>query len=68
MKCDAELIKWVNDTIIPILTTDFLEDIIVSNEAEGEIGLNWYDTVKVHNNANIQEIEAAIQKAHEIVE
>ncbi len=68
MKCDAELIKWVNDTIIPILTTDFLKDTIVSNEAEGEIGLNWYDTVKVHNNANIQEIEAAIQKAYEIVE
>ena len=68
IKCDAELIKWVNDTIIPILTVDFLEDIIVSNEAEGEIGLNWYDTVKVHNNANIQEIQTAIQKAYEIAE
>ena len=68
VRCDAELIKWVNDTIIPILTIDFLEDIIVSNEAEGEIGLNWYDTVKVHNNANIQEIQTAIQKAYEIAE
>ena len=68
VRCDAELIKWVNDTIIPILTIDFLEDIIVSNEAEGEIGLNWHDTVKVHNNANIQEIQTAIQKAYEIAE
>ena len=68
MKCDAELIKWVNDTIIPILTTDFIKDIIVHNEAIGEIGLNWYDTVKIHNNANIQEIQAAIQKAYEIAE
>lgn len=66
MKCDAELIKWVNDLIIPVVTTDFLEDIIVHNEAEGELGMNWFDTVKIRNNATLDEIEEAIQKVYEI--
>ena len=66
MKCDLKLIKWVNDTIIPLLTTDFLTDIIVSNKAEGEIGFNWYDVVKISNNADNQEILNAVQKAIEI--
>lgn len=56
MKCDPEKIKWVNDTIIPILTTDYLEDIVVHNEAEGELGFNWADTLKLDNNASIEQI------------
>lgn len=68
MKCDSELIKWVNDTIIPILTTDFIKDIIVHNEAEGEIGYNWCDLVTIHNNASIEEIQIALDKAKEIEE
>ena len=65
---DIELIKWVNDTIIPILTTDFLTDIIVHNEATGEVGFNWYDSVPISNGANLSEIAEAIEKAREIEE
>ena len=68
MRCDAELIKWVNDTIIPILTIDFIKDIIVHNEAEGAIGYNWCDLVTIHNNASIEEIQIALDKAKEIEE
>ena len=64
---DATIIKWVNDTIIPILTVDFIKDIIVHNEAEGEIGYNWYDTVKINNNANLDEIESARLKAQDLI-
>lgn len=64
---DVELIKWVNDTIIPILTMDFLEDTIVHNEAEGEIGFNWYDTVPIANQASVQVISEALEKAEEMV-
>lgn len=67
VKNDKDIIKWVNDTVIPILTTDFLEDIIVHNEAEGEIGFNWYDTVPISNGANTQEITEAIEKAKELL-
>lgn len=65
---DAKIIKWINDTIIPILTTDFITDIIVHNEAEGEIGYNWYDTVKVANGASTLDIQKAIRKAKKILE
>lgn len=64
---DAAIIKWVNDTIIPILTVDFIKDIIVHNEAEGEISYNWYDTVKINNNANLDEIESARLKAQDLI-
>lgn len=65
VKEDAELIKWVNDTIIPIITVDFIEDQIIPNEAVGEIGYNWYDTVKISNDASIEEIQEALLKAKE---
>lgn len=62
---DPVLIKWVNDTIIPILTTDFLEDIIVHNQAEGELGFDWYNTIKISNNASFEEITETINKLKE---
>lgn len=67
VKCDATIIKWVNDNIIPLMTKDFVTDIIVHNEAEGEIGFNWYDTVKISNNASIEEVQEAIEKAKELI-
>ena len=65
MKEDASLIKWVNDTIIPILTTDFLTDAIVHNEAEAELGYNWYDTIKLPNNSSIEDIDVILNKLKE---
>ena len=65
MKEDASLIKWVNDTIIPILTTDFLTDTIVHNEAESELGYNWYDTIKLPNNSSIEDIDVILNKLKE---
>ena len=67
VKCDAQIIQWVNNNIIPLMTKDFITDTIVHNEAEGEIGFNWYDTVKISNNASIEEITEAIEKAKELI-
>ena len=64
---DAELIQWVNDTIIPLLTKDFLKDIIVHNEATGEIGYNWFDTIPLNNNASLEEIKEALEKAEKLL-
>lgn len=66
IKYDAKIIKWLNDTIVPILTTDIFEDTIVHNEAEGELGFNWADTVALKNNATLEEVEEAMLKAKEI--
>lgn len=62
VKEDAEIIKWLNDTIIPLMTKDFLEEQIVHNEAAGEIGYNWYDLFKVENNASLEEVQKVIDE------
>ena len=66
LKDDVELIKFTNDTIIPILTKDFLVDQVVHNEATGEIGYNWYDSVSIPNKASIEAITEARIKAKEM--
>lgn len=53
---DPEVIKWVNDTIIPLLTTDFIPNQRIPNSAEAEIGLNWADLVAIPNNATLDDI------------
>lgn len=64
---NPEIIKWVNDTIIPIMKTDFLEDTIVHNEAVGEISYNWCDGIELNNNASLDEIKEALIKAKELL-
>ena len=64
---DVELIKWVNDLIIPILTKDFIEDQTIPNQCIAEIGYNWYDTIKIENNASLEEIELAIIQAKDLL-
>ena len=62
VKKDADTIKWLNDQTVPILCTPYLENEVVHNEAVGEIGHNWADTIKISNNASIEEIEAILEK------
>jgi len=57
---DPEIIKWVNDNLIEVMTTRYLENEEIHNEAKGEIGLNWADLHKISNNASIQEIEEVL--------
>ena len=59
---NKEIIKYVNDTIVPIMSKDFLHNQEVSNECEGEIGLDWYNLHHVKNNASIEEIEEILNK------
>ena len=57
---DANIIKWVNDYLIRLMTQDFLIDQIIPNTAESEIGLNWASLHKITNNASIEEIEQVL--------
>lgn len=60
VKDDAETIKWLNDNIVPIMTQDFIEDQIVHNEANLEIGTSWADLHELSNNATLEEIQNVI--------
>lgn len=53
---DPEIVKWLNDNIIPVLCVKWLQDEVVCNVAKGEIGNNWYDLHKLSNNAPIEEV------------
>lgn len=67
VKDNIATIKWVNDTVIPIMLTDFIEDQVVKNEASFDIGYNWSSLVAISNNATGIEIAKARNKAKEIM-
>ena len=58
---DAELLKWVNDTLVPIMCVQYLEEERIHNEASGEIGLNWADLHKIQNGATTEEIHEVLK-------
>jgi len=60
IKADAALIKHFNDTIVPIITADFIENQLIHNEAQGEIGPDWSSLQPVPNNASIEQIQAIL--------
>lgn len=57
---DSHIIKWLNDNIVPLITTDFMENQTIHNEAAGEIGLDWASLFHVPNNASLPEIKATM--------
>lgn len=54
---DAPTIKWLNDTIVPILTHDFMENQTIHNEAVGELGNDWAHLELLPNNASLAQIQ-----------
>lgn len=59
---DTEVIKWLNDTIIPIMCVEYIEDEVIHNEAIGDIGLNWADLHQIKNNASRSEIAKILKE------
>ena len=62
---DAETVKWLNDNAVEVLCVDYLEDQVVKNEADGEIGKNWADLSKIKPNASVEEIEEILEAVHD---
>jgi hypothetical protein len=62
VKADPKPIKWLNDTICPIMEEDFLEDQVVHNSANLEIGLSWADLTELEHNATIEQIQEVIDE------
>jgi hypothetical protein len=53
---DPETVKWLNDTLIPIMTAPYLENEVVHNLADLEVGHNWADLHLLPNNASLEEV------------
>lgn len=58
---DPHYIKWTNDNLIPIMTTDFMENQTIKNEADLEIGTSWADLHKLPHNASLEEIQSILE-------
>jgi len=63
-KC-PETIKWLNEVAVEAICVPYLEEQVVPNEAEGEIGLNWCDLHKVPNGASSEDIAEILNKIKE---
>lgn len=53
---DPEIIKWLDDNMIEVMTTQYLEHEVIHNEASGEIGPNWAELHKIPNNSSVEKI------------
>ena len=60
VKEDSKTIKWVNDTLVPLLTTPFLKNQRIPIGCEGEIGKNWADLVPIKNGATKEAVEKVL--------
>jgi hypothetical protein len=67
-KNDATVIKWLNDNLIPVMCTDFLEGQRIKNVAELCVGTSWanVDDHELPNNATLDYIEKELNKLKEI--
>ena len=64
---NPETIQWLNNTLIPIMTANFLIDQKVKLQAALDIGYNLYDVKELPKNASIEDIHnirKALQEAH----
>jgi len=57
---DPHTIKWLNDTLIPIMVAPFIVDQKVPNLADLELGLDWYDLHLLPNNSDLGTITSLI--------
>lgn len=53
-------IKWLNDTLIPIMLAPFIEDQLVANEAALDIGPDWATLKTIPNNATLTQIQETL--------
>ena len=65
VKADAESVKWLNDTLCPIMEKDFMEGQIVHNEANLEISsTNWSEFTELKHNMTLEQIQGVINEIH----
>lgn len=57
---DPATIKWLNDTLIPIMLAPFIEDQLVANEAALDIGPDWATLKSLPNNATLTQIQETL--------
>lgn len=55
------IVKWVNDNLITTMLVDFMEDQLIPNEAESEVGYDWATMVAIPNNAPLAKVAEVLK-------
>lgn len=53
---DPTIIKWTNENLIKTMLVDFLDDQIVHNDADSDIGYDWADMTTIKHDASEADI------------
>ena len=64
IKADPVIIKWYNDNLIEVLTTQYLVTEVVHNEAAVDIGLDWANVYTLPNGASIKDITSILESSN----
>ena len=62
VKEDVETIHWLNNTIVPIITTPIFKNEIVHNTATIEVGRDWANLIEVENEASRDTIKNILKE------
>lgn len=62
---DPAIIKWTNENLIQVMLADFIEDQIVPNDADSDIGYNWAEMTTIKHNASEQDIVKVLKELKE---
>jgi effector-binding domain-containing protein len=62
IKADPALIKWLNNNLVEIMVKDFMDNQIVHNEANLEIGPDWASQTELPNNCSTEEIKQIMKE------
>lgn len=57
---DPSVIKWVNDTLIGIMTADYVANQQVKLKSNLDVGVSWYKMKELTNNASLEEIKEVL--------
>ena len=57
-----EVLAWLNENMIECMTVQYIEDEVVHNVADGQVGRNWADLVKIPNHATPAEIAEILKE------
>ncbi len=67
IKDDPEIIKWLNDRIVPIMEQDYMVGQTIPNEARLEIGPSWANLTELSEHTDIEEISTVMSTFMEAV-
>ena len=59
---DVKVVKWLNDTLIPIMEQDYMADQILPNSAELEIGPDWNTLFTLPHEASLEKLREIRRK------